>query len=229
MVTFIEIIEGISQGSRYQISEGVTLGRTLADILVRDPKASATHAKVELDGKGQLVLMDLGSSNGLYINNRRVKKVALLPGVIFEIGRTQFKVIKVEEQQADDFSRIVTWRSSLKRTLREQDFQNDYDQNAVEAFGSPVVLNFLEGIQADTQITLGYGPREAGADSMDIELLDPEAPGQAFVIAPQAGQAEIQLLSPGRVQLNNRSPRAETLKDGDIISIGTTVIKVTYL
>ncbi|MNT27600.1 FHA domain protein [compost metagenome] len=198
-------------------------------MLVRDPKASATHAKVEIDGKGQLVLMDLGSSNGLYINNRRVKKVALLPGVTFEIGRTKFKVLKVEEQDASDFSRVITWRSSLKRSLRELSLKNEFKENSVEAFSSPVVLSFLEGIQADTQITLGYGPREAGADSLDIELLDPDAPGKAFVIVPEAGSAQIQILVPGRVQLNNRTPRAETLKDGDLISLGSTVIKVTYL
>jgi hypothetical protein len=229
MVTFIEIIEGFSEGSRYKVTEGLTLGRTAADVLVRDPKASATHARVELDGKGQLVLMDLNSSNGLYISNRRVKKVALLPGVTFEIGRTKFKVLKIQEGEASNFSRIVTWRGSMKRALRELSLKNEFKADAVESFGSPVVLNFLEGIQADTQITLGYGPREAGADSMDIELLDSEAPQKAFVIKPSAGVAEIQMLAPGRVQLNNRSPRAETLKDGDIISVGSTVIKVTYL
>ncbi len=93
------------------------MGRSKADIVIKDPKISSTHAQFARDGKGQFVLLDMDSSNGLHINGRRVKKVALLSGVIFEVGRTQFKVVNVEEEIATNFSRIITWRSTLRDRL----------------------------------------------------------------------------------------------------------------
>ncbi|MNJ91041.1 FHA domain protein [compost metagenome] len=229
MVTFIEIIDGNNEGSRFKIEEGLTLGRSKAHIVVKDPKVSSTHAKIILDGKGQFVLVDQGSSNGIHINGRRVKKVALLPGVIFELGRTQFKVVQIEEEQAVDFSRLVTWRIIAKESISGMDMQNRTIEGSPQSFTPALRLTFTQGIQADQEIVLGYGPRNAGAQSLDIELLDEDAPKEAFEIRPGPGQAEIKIKAPGRVTLNNTSKTADVLQDGDFISFGTTIIKVSYL
>lgn len=229
MVTFIEIIDGPNEGSRFKAVNGLTLGRSKADIVVKDPKISSTHAQFVLDGKDQLVLMDLNSSNGIHIGGRRVKKVALLPGVTFEVGRTQFKVISVEEEIADDFSRLMTWRNVVKNKLSLLVDGKNYTETAVQSFSPALKLSFIQGIQTDEEFVLGYGPRFAGADSLDIELLDEEAPKEAFELLPGPGMVTIKIAALGRVTLNNRSIDAEVLKDGDLISFGNTLIKVTYL
>lgn len=229
MVTFIEIIDGPNEGSRFKAVNGLTLGRSKADIVVKDPKISSTHAQFILDGKEQLVLMDLNSSNGIHIGGRRVKKVALLPGVIFEVGRTQFKVINVEEDVADNFSRLMTWRHVLQNKLSLFVDDKNYMETTVQSFSPALKLNFVQGIQTDEEYILGYGPRFAGADSLDIELLDEEAPKEAFELLPGPGMVTIKITALGRVTLNNESVNAEILKDGDLISFGNTLIKVTYL
>jgi len=229
MVTFIEIVSGANEGSRFKVEEGLTIGRSKADIIVKDPKVSSTHAQFALDGKGQFVLMDLDSSNGLYINGRRVKKVALLSGVIFEVGRTQFKVVTVEEELAIDFSRLITWRSILKDKLSLITPPEGADKASLQSFSPALKLTFTQGIQTDEEIILGYGPRYAGADSLDIELLDEEAPKEAFELHPGPGMVQIKIKAPGRVTLNNKSVDAEMLKDGDLIATGNTLIRVTYL
>lgn len=229
MVTFIEIIVGNNEGSRFKVDEGVTLGRSKADIVIKDPKVSSSHAQIHLDGKGQYVLVDLDSSNGIHISGRRVKKVALLPGVIFEIGRTQFKVVQIEDANADDFSRFVTWRTIAKEAVSGMDLKNRTVDGFPQSFTPPVRLSFVQGIQADQEIVLGYGPRRAGSQSLDIELLDEDAPKEAFEIHPVAGQAEIKIKAPGRVTINNTSRTADILHDGDLITVGNTIIKVSYL
>ncbi|WII72992.1 FHA domain-containing protein [Bdellovibrio sp. 22V] len=229
MVTFIEIVDGPNEGSRFKVEEGLTLGRSNADIVVKDPKVSSRHAQFSLDGKGQFVLVDLESSNGIHINGRRVKKVALLPGVIFELGRTQFRVVTVEEELAIDFSRLITWRSILKDSLSNVEAPKKSKKARLQRFSPALKLTFIQGIQTDEEIILGYGPRKAGADSLDIELLDEEAPKEAFELHPGPGMVELKNKSPGRVTLNNKSIDAEMLKDGDLISIGNTLIKVSYL
>lgn len=229
MVTFIEIIDGSNEGSRYEVRDGLTLGRSQADIIIKDPKVSSRHAEFSRDGKGQLVLIDLDSSNGIHISGRRVKKVALIPGVIFEIGRTQFKVITVEEEIAPDFARLLTWRNILRTTLPSFEVKNSQPGQKPERFSPALKLNFIQGIQADEEIILGWGPRKAGADSLDIELLDADAPKDAFELLAGPGQVEIKILSPGRITVNNKAIDAEMLRDGDLISVGTTLIKVSYV
>lgn len=229
MVTFIEIAAGSNEGSRFQVEPGKTIGRTQADIVIKDPKISSTHGEFVLDGKGQLVLMDLGSSNGIHINGRRVKKVALLPGVVFELGRTQLRVVTVEENVAVDFGRFVTWRSILGAQLSTLTISNNEKSPSLQSFNPPLRLLFTQGIQSDEEIILGYGPRSAGSDSLDIELLDEDAPSLAFEIHPGPGMVELKVKALGQVTLNNKSIGAEMLKDGDLISVGNTRIKVSYL
>ena len=229
MVTFIEIVEGANEGSRFKVVDGLTLGRSSADIVIKDPKISSTHAKFSLDNKGQLVLSDLDSSNGIHISGRRVKKVALLSGVIFEVGRTQFKVVTVEEEAAIDFSRVVTWRSVLRERLSGLQELPPKQEFYFNSFTPALRLTFVQGIQTDEEIILGYGPRRAGADSLDIELLDQDAPKEAFELHPGPGMVEIKITAPGRVTLNKKSADSAMLKDGDLIALGNTLIKVSYL
>lgn len=229
MVTFIEILEGASTGSRFKIEEGMTLGRSKADIVIKDPKISSTHAQIALNNKGQYVLIDMESSNGLHINGRRVKKIALLPGVIFEVGRTLFKVVTVEETQAADFSRIITWRNTLAGFLHGAEAPPRKEDLTFQSFSPALRLNFVQGIQTDEEIILGYGPRQAGSDSLDIELLDEEAPREAFELHSNPGGVEIKILAIGKVTLNKKSIDSEILRDGDVIAIGNTLIKVSYV
>lgn len=228
MVTFIEIIEGAAEGSRFKIEDGMTVGRSKADIVVKDPKISSTHAQVAINSKGQYVLLDLESSNGLHINGRRVKKVALLPGVIFEVGRTVFKVITVEETEAADFSRIMTWRTMLGGYLHGLSAPERSQGLSLQSFSPALRLSFIQGIQTDEEMILGYGPRKAGSDCMDIELLDEDAPKDAFELHAGPGAVEIRILS-SEVTLNKKVAKTEILKDGDLIGVGNTLIKVSYL
>lgn len=228
MVTFIEIMDGPEKGSRFQIKNGLRIGRTKADILINDSKVSSTHAQFVIDEKGHFNLLDLNSSNGILINGLRVRKVSLLQGVTFEIGRTQFKVIMVDEDTAIDFAGPISWRNHLKKFFADaEEGKNDIARPA-HSFNPAVKLTFIQGIQSDVEITLGYGPRSAGADSLDIELLDDQAPKEAFELHPQTTLAQIKVKSP-RIKINGKSVNAVVLKDGDLISFGKTLIKVSYL
>ncbi|MGZ3768425.1 MAG: FHA domain-containing protein [Bdellovibrio sp.] len=229
MVIFIEIIEGPYEGSRFKVMDGLTIGRSKADIIVKDPKISSTHAQFMLDGKEQLILTDLNSSNGIHIGGRRVKKVSLLPGVTFEVGRTQFKVISVEDHEEMNFNRLLTWRNVLKNKFVNWEDNEKNTKSVVQSFSPALKLSFIQGIQTDEEVVLGYGPRFAGADSLDIELLDEEAPNKAFELHPGPGMIELKITAVGRVTLNNKSIVSEMLKDGDLISFGNTLIKVTYM
>ncbi|RYZ79001.1 MAG: DUF4440 domain-containing protein [Proteobacteria bacterium] len=55
MVLFLEVLDGIKQGSRFKLSSGQVIGRKTGDIVIEDEKISGRHAQVELDNKQQFV------------------------------------------------------------------------------------------------------------------------------------------------------------------------------
>ena len=63
----VDSVPGQQSGSRYDLSGGATLGRGDVEIVLEDPFASSRHARIERQG-GVMVLEDLGSTNGTYLN-----------------------------------------------------------------------------------------------------------------------------------------------------------------
>ena len=76
-------------GERYSLTGEVTvIGRgTEADIVVDDTGVSRRHVKFEVTDFGT-ILTDLGSTNGTYVEDEKVKEVTLVDGNAVTIGRT---------------------------------------------------------------------------------------------------------------------------------------------
>ncbi len=230
MITFIEFVEGPDAGVRLRVAPNLTLGRSKADIIIRDPKISGTHAQVKSDARGQLLLIDLDSANGLYINGLRVKKIAFLQGVIFSIGRTQFRVVQVEGADSSQAAvRVEGWCGALRDSLINAKLNDQTVSEKISSFNPTIKLIFIEGIQAESELVLGYGPRKIGSDSLDIEILDKDAPRETFELHPQEGAAEFINKAPGHVYINKNSISKKILQEGDLISFGSTLIKISYL
>jgi FHA domain len=58
---------GHPEGIAYSLERGATLGRGDVEVRLEDPFASTQHARIERQGS-VLVLEDLGSTNGTYLN-----------------------------------------------------------------------------------------------------------------------------------------------------------------
>lgn len=231
MVLFLEIRSGSSQGQKHRARPGLTIGRRQGDILLMDDgKVSGSHGKIELDNKGQVMLVDAGSANGFIINGRRVRKVALLPGLTFCVGDTEFAVIEVGAEAAEALEPRKTWRDHLRESLAKEPAVNRQIDGAAQSFTPAVELEFVQGPQADTRVTLGYGPRQAGHGHLDIDLIEPEAPELSFEILPGPGAALLRDHSAGKLTVN-RKPVGEDqlLNEGDVIMIGSSQIKVRYM
>jgi pSer/pThr/pTyr-binding forkhead associated (FHA) protein len=70
-----------------------TLGRaTGADFVVDAALVSRVHCRFTLNETNQLELEDLGSTNGTFVNGRKVGKALLTDGDKLTIGRVQFVV-----------------------------------------------------------------------------------------------------------------------------------------
>jgi hypothetical protein len=76
-------------GRSYPLAIGSTvIGRgDQANLRLPDVGISRRHARLDFDG-AQVVLTDLGSTNGTMVNGQRVSAVALNPGDMIQIGTT---------------------------------------------------------------------------------------------------------------------------------------------
>jgi len=83
---------GHEPGMIYDLDEDLVLGRgDRAEIRLEDPFASSRHARVYAQG-GTLVLEDLGSTNGTYLNEELLDTTPrpLHPGDHVRIGESEF-------------------------------------------------------------------------------------------------------------------------------------------
>jgi pSer/pThr/pTyr-binding forkhead associated (FHA) protein len=85
------------------------LGRgTDCDLRLVDPGVSRHHAELRVEN-GQVVLVDLSSTNGTFVNGQPVRRVALTDGTQVSLGRTTlvFRQDVQDEGQGTAYSRTT--------------------------------------------------------------------------------------------------------------------------
>ena len=259
------VVEGPLKGHKFPLEPGQVIGRLSGDIILKDPKISGKHAKVEQGNQGELVLVDLGSTNGIKIDGQRVQSVTLSLGLRLQLGRSLVEVIQVgvdkaagppgqREQQpqhtkarpkeptATEQEPIYTkppkkveiepeeesWADILHGFLTTKRRKIKDRPKVVAPFTTPVTLTFIRGLQFENSWTLGYGPRKIGAKSVDLPLLEPQAPDICFEILPTPQGVGFKTSNSGMVLLNDKSTPSATLKSGDLISIFDCLIEVSF-
>jgi hypothetical protein len=87
----VERAPGHVPGMEYEVGEGAVLGRgDQAEIRLEDPFASSRHARLTRQGAA-IVLEDLGSTNGTYLNEELLDGPRPLhPGDRVRIGDSEF-------------------------------------------------------------------------------------------------------------------------------------------
>jgi pSer/pThr/pTyr-binding forkhead associated (FHA) protein len=87
-----------------------TMGRApRADFVVDAALVSRVHCRFTSSDRGHLEIEDLGSTNGTFVNGRKVNKLALSDGDKLTIGRVEFVVNATTNP--DSGSPKTTWTS----------------------------------------------------------------------------------------------------------------------
>ena len=85
-----------------------TMGRApRADFVVDAALVSRVHCRFTLDATNALEIEDLGSTNGTFLNGKKVTRAALTDGDKLTIGRVQF-VVNSRSSDSGDSPR-TTW------------------------------------------------------------------------------------------------------------------------
>jgi len=129
----LKIIEGNDVGAIFELEENVRyeirrtpVGPIPSDIerkrsiFLNDPETSKLHAAV-LVVAGELVIQDSGSTNGVLVNNKRIKKTLLANNDRVKIGMTTMMVSVITDNVAD--SMTFVGRMSSKYSKPTHDFK----------------------------------------------------------------------------------------------------------
>jgi FHA domain/Protein of unknown function (DUF3662) len=87
----LHTVEGVPPNGVYSIQGMARIGRSEeGEIVLVDPSVSRAHAVVEIDRGGAFV-RDLGSTNGTFLNGRRIKAESLRDGDELRFGNTRMR------------------------------------------------------------------------------------------------------------------------------------------
>jgi len=118
----LELSLGEDVEKRHVVSQlGIKIGRTApAEIVLADSEISRSHCMVVLKDDDVLV-SDLGSTNGTFIDGERVSGVTVLPvGSVLQVGNRTFKHewrTRAELEQSDDFDRELHRAANYVKAL----------------------------------------------------------------------------------------------------------------
>lgn len=129
------VLSGPDKGASHKLSrEPMVLGRSTlqADLAFNGPGVSRAHARVEVGPENTVTLVDLNSTNGLFVNGERVTEATLRPGDSVGLGpevvlrldlqdEASHEVLRELYQGAtsDELTGILNRRSFLKRLHEE--------------------------------------------------------------------------------------------------------------
>jgi hypothetical protein len=84
-------LEGPQTGELFSLGSRAIVGTSPdCTIVLKDPSISGRHAEIAIAGRGYRIT-DLGSTNGTYVNDKRVTSEDLIDNDSVRLGRTNFK------------------------------------------------------------------------------------------------------------------------------------------
>ena len=108
------VLEGPDQGVELEVAhQRVTVGRTgICDLTLVDKSISSLHFEIEAVDNGY-VLRDLGSTNGTFYGDVKIREIYLRPGTVFRAGNSVLKfqptsdVVTIALSERDRFDCII--------------------------------------------------------------------------------------------------------------------------
>ncbi|MES1204933.1 MAG: GGDEF domain-containing protein [Pseudomonadota bacterium] len=130
------IIYGDELGKKYNLNTpSLVVGRSSkCDIQIDQESISRNHSKIVNTGKSILV-RDLGSTNGTYVNDEPVEEQVLRDGDLIKIGRTIFKFLtggNIEHAYHEEIYRLTTV-DGLTQISNKRFFMENLDREVARA------------------------------------------------------------------------------------------------
>lgn len=216
----LEIIDGNNKGKSFVLYDGLKIGKKIGHFNFDDNEMSDSHAIVVFDFKKSCNIKCL-SGNNLRIGFEEVTNTTLIPGLIFHLGQTAFKVVgripKLSKLWKPDF---MTWLENFSAQPVPAEFF---------FFLKPIRLTFIQGPQYEEVYTLGYGPRELGSNNLDLNIKDPFAPLKVANFFQIGDVLYIKNLCGDAATINKKTFDQHIIYSGDVLEVSSNTIELSIL
>lgn len=245
--SFLKIVAGARQGLNVPlpVREPLVIGRKEGDLLLDDPLVSGRHCQIVLRN-GEVVLQDLGSTNGTMVDGRLVREVPLKPGNEIAIGSTRLILFTGSTELGSEGDEPPAPRENaasqleiawlLDEELVELAGSGERTRTTADVIGQE--LRLPPGFNALVEVVAGQdmgkvfrftrGNVNVGRRAGEVPLSDGEVSRRHSVIEV-FGREMIFLRDLGSTNgtyHNGRRVAVGRLRSGDTIGVGKTVLKL---
>ncbi len=211
-------------GNIYEVLSGHIIGRSKGNIILDDERISSVHAEIQMNNQGELFLVDKDSRNGIKVQGKRITKLLITPGTVFQIGNTLVEVILKQSKPKAVSSEVsqdnLIWQA---RSLIESIESKPTPVTEVIFFTAPVRLNVIQGLQLDQKWDVQYGPFKFGSGCVGGLLAGKNIPLEVFEIIESRSGIMVRPLTKERILSLNSIPIISEclIENGDVLSIET--------
>lgn len=192
------------------MNERTTVGRKPHnDIHLEDPTVSGDHA-VFLKHQ-HIYVEDLGSTNGVILNGKRITKRQLSHGDMVRIGRHEFKFV---DETSGQFDKTVMIQAAAEST-------KPAPANAAPKAGKTGTVKVLNGPKNGEQILLNKPYTTLGSPGIQVAVIAKR--GSNFFLMPMSGVGEKD--NPPRLNNQPIGAQSQALKNGDVIEVAGTKLQ----
>ena len=216
----LEILDGTNRGKRLLLRNGLILGKTQEELSFDDPEMFASHAVINYSAQKSWNIECLAPSK-MRLGTGEVVSASLIPGLIFHLGQTGFKVVERIPKM------LGPWKEALRHWLEA--FQPRKTATEIFFFLHPIRLIFVRGPQLEEAYTLSYGPRELGYNNLDLNIQDPSAPRRVARFFQVGDQSYIENLCGDRATINGAAFDQHRISKGDLLRVSSCVIELSVL
>ena len=167
------VIRGNDQGSRFEFTEQIArLGRDPSSaIRLHDTEVSRHHAEIRRSDD-IYTLFDLGSSNGTYVNGRRIQRHALASGDQVQLGGSLMLYTAPAEESAEDLAESIYIAAPQQTENPSRILHSISQEDGSRAFESGIDLpqnSWLARARSNLQVM--YRTALAVSHTLDIDQL----------------------------------------------------------
>jgi pSer/pThr/pTyr-binding forkhead associated (FHA) protein len=196
--------------------ERITIGRRDDnDVRLEDGATSGHHAAI-ITVLNDSFLQDLNSTNGTFINGKRIQKHALRSGDVITIGRTRLEYVGEDAAAEDDFEKTMVLKPEALASAGIAVSKLE-PPPATAAVGTSLLgcLQVIEGPHKGKELKLSKVLNTIGQPGVQLAAVTRRAGGYFIVHVGAAGPGT----KPAKVNGEPVSTQARQLQENDVVEL----------
>jgi hypothetical protein len=223
----------------YAVGVGLTIGRSPDNtVIVDNPAVSGHHARV-FSESGAVILEDLNSTNGTFVNGQHTTRRVLRTGDVLLIGKHQLVFEHTQEWAAAPPQLPALGDTVYLDTKQHRELLSSLDDVRAQPQTRPAqktpsprrlgVLQVIAGSAEQTEYDLEANTSLIGkADGALVRLHGWFKPSVALAIA-RSSDGYVATLMGGRTTINNEPlDKRQALQDGDVLNVNGLVLEFRW-